>query len=238
MLPALLGKKIGMTQVYDAAGTLRPVTVVLAGPCSVLQVKTVAIDGYDAVQLGFQDVKAHRATHPQIGHAAKAGVSPKKFVREVRLKQAAAGLEPGATLTVESFEGVGKVDVVGTSKGKGFAGVMKRHHFAGMPASHGTERKHRSPGTISARATNRGYGGDIKRGQRMAGQLGLDRCTHHNLRLVGVDKENHLLLIGGAIPGANGGFVVVSKSLTGALKAGHTADEKVAPAKGAKAAKK
>ncbi len=238
MLPALLGKKIGMTQVYDAAGMLRPVTVVQAGPCSVLQVKTVATDGYDAVQLGYQDVKAHRATHPQIGHAAKAGASPKKFVREVRLEQpAATGLESGATLTVESFDGVAKVDVVGVSKGKGFAGVMKRHHFAGMAASHGTERKHRSPGTISARATNRGYGGDIKRGQRMAGHLGLDRCTLRNLRLVGIDKDNHLLLIGGAVPGASGGFVVIRKSRTVAPKAGHAAEAKAAPAKG-KAAKK
>jgi large subunit ribosomal protein L3 len=221
MLPALLGKKIGMTQVFDAAGMLRPVTVVQAGPCSVLQVKTAALDGYDAVQLGFQDVKAHRATHPQIGHAAKAGVSPKKFIREVRLTEAAAGVEPGASITVETFEGVGKVDVVGVSKGKGFAGVMKRHHFAGMPASHGTERKHRSPGSISAHATNRGYGGDIKRGKRMAGHMGTDRCTTHNLKLVSVDRENNLLLIEGAVPGANGGFVVIRQSMASAPKASH-----------------
>jgi large subunit ribosomal protein L3 len=213
MLPALLGKKIGMTQVYDAAGALCPVTVVQAGPCSVLQVKTPACDGYHAVQLGFVDVKAHRATHPQIGHAAKAGASPKRFIREVRLSQAAEGLQPGSSLTVETFEGVAKVDVIGTSKGKGFAGVMKRHHFAGMPASHGTERKHRSPGSISAHATNRGYGGDIKRGKRMAGHLGMDRCTHRNLKLVAIDKENHLLLIQGPVPGASGGFVMVRKSL-------------------------
>jgi large subunit ribosomal protein L3 len=238
MLPALLGKKIGMTQVYDAAGLLRPVTVVQAGPCSVLQVKTVAVDGYNAVQFGFQDVKPHRAKHPAIGHAAKAGASPKKFIREVRLTEGAKGLELGATVTVDSFEGVGKVDVVGVTKGKGFAGVMKRHLFAGMPASHGTERKHRSPGTISARATNRGYGGDIKRGQRMAGHMGTDRCTLRNLRLVAVDKDNHLLLIGGSIPGANGGFVVVRKSKSGALKAGYVAEEKTAPAKAAKGAKK
>jgi large subunit ribosomal protein L3 len=221
MLPALLGRKIGMTQVYDAAGMLMPVTVVQAGPCSVLQVKSTATDGYDAVQLGFHDLRAHRATHPHIGHAAKAGASPKRFIREVRLSEAAAGVEPGATVTVDVFEGVGKVDVVGTSKGKGFAGVMKRHHFAGMPASHGTERKHRSPGSISAHATNRGYGGDIKRGKRMAGQLGNARCTSKNLKLVSIDKENHLLLIEGAVPGASGGFVVVRQSKARAAKAAH-----------------
>ena len=219
MLPALLGKKIGMTQVYDDAGTLRPVTVVLAGPCSVPQVKTVAADGYNAVQLGYGDVKPHRATHPLIGHAAKAGVSPKRFIREVPLAEAPADLAPGATVTVDVFEGVAKVDVIGTSKGKGFAGVMKRHHFAGLPASHGTERKHRSPGSISAHATNRGYGGDIKRGKRMAGHLGMDRVTTRNLRLVAIDKDNHLLLIEGAVPGAGGGFVVVRQSRLSARKA-------------------
>jgi large subunit ribosomal protein L3 len=222
MLPALLGKKIGMTQVYDASGTLMPVTVVQAGPCSVLQVKTVESDGYHAVQLGFQDVRPHRATHPQIGHAAKAGASAKKFIREVRLDEAAGeAMKAGATVTVESFEGVKKVDVIGVSKGKGFAGVMKRHHFAGMPASHGTERKHRSPGSISAHATNRGYGGDIKRGKRMAGQLGRERCTNRRLKLVGIDKENHLLLIQGSVPGASGGFVTIRKSREKAAKAAH-----------------
>jgi large subunit ribosomal protein L3 len=221
MQPALLGKKIGMTQVFDAGGMLLPVTVVQAGPCSVLQVKTADSDGYNAVQLGFGDRKPHRATHPQIGHAAKAGCTPKQFIREVRLAEAPEGIKPGATMTVEVFEGVGKVDVIGTSKGKGFAGVMKRYHFAGMPASHGTERKHRSPGSISAHATNRGYGGDIKRGKRMAGHLGMDRCTHHNLQLVGIDKENHLLLIAGPVPGASGGFVMVLQSKPRAARAAH-----------------
>lgn len=213
MLSALLGKKIGMTQVYDEAGAVHPVTVVQAGPCSVLQVKTAQTDGYDAVQIGFQDVKAHRATQPQIGHAAKANTAPKRFVRECRLA-APTDLAVGATLTVEVFEGVVQVDVIGTTKGKGFAGVMKRHHFAGQPASHGTERKHRSPGSISAHATNRGWGGDIKKGKRMAGHMGHVRCTSRNHKLIGIDKENHLLLIQGSVPGANGGFVLIRASKT------------------------
>ncbi|MGA2264861.1 MAG: 50S ribosomal protein L3 [Phycisphaerae bacterium] len=218
MLSALLGKKIGMTQVYDEAGAVHPVTVVQAGPCSVLQVKTAQTDGYDAVQIGFQDVKAHRATQPQIGHAAKANTAPKRFVRECRLA-APTDLAVGATLTVEVFEGVVQVDVIGTTKGKGFAGVMKRHHFAGQPASHGTERKHRSPGSISAHATNRGWGGDIKKGKRMAGHMGHVRCTSRNHKLIGIDKENHLLLIQGSVPGANGGFVLIRASKTAKNKA-------------------
>jgi large subunit ribosomal protein L3 len=213
MLSALLGKKIGMTQVYDEAGAVHPVTVVQAGPCSVLQVKTAQTDGYDAVQIGFQDVKAARATKPLIGHAAKANTAPKRFIRECRLA-APTDLAVGATLTVEVFEGVVQVDVIGTTKGKGFAGVMKRHHFSGQPASHGTERKHRSPGSISAHATNRGWGGDIKKGKRMAGHMGHVRCTSRNHKLIGIDKENHLLLIQGSVPGANGGFVLIRASKT------------------------
>jgi len=219
MLSALLGKKIGMTQVYDAEGVLHPVTVVQAGPCSVLQVKTVENDGYDAVQIGFEEVKAHRATKPGVGHAAKAGAKPMKFIREVRLAAPAADVQPGATVTVEAFDGVQFVDVIGTSKGKGLAGAMKRHHFAGLPASHGTERKHRSPGSIGAHTTNRGWGGDIKKGKRMAGHMGDARCTSRNHKLVGVDKENNLLLIKGTVPGANGGYVVVRVSKTARVKA-------------------
>lgn len=213
MLSALLGRKIGMTQVHDDAGVLHPVTVVQAGPCSVLQVKTAQTDGYYAVQIGFEDVKPQRATRPQIGHTAKAGMSPKRRVRECRL-EGPSDLEVGATLTVAVFEGVQHVDVIGTTKGKGFAGVMKRHHFSGQPGSHGTERKHRSPGSIGAHASNRGWGGDIKKGKRMAGHMGSIRCTSRNHKLIAVDKENHLLLIQGSVPGANGGVVLVRASKT------------------------
>ncbi len=212
MLTALLGKKIGMTQVYDDAGTLHPVTVVQAGPCDVLQVKTVETDGYSAVQLGFGDVKAHRATKPQIGHSAKANVQPKRFVREVRLENDPAGVEAGQTLTVDVFDGIEVIDVIGTTKGKGFAGAMKRYGFKGQLASHGVERKHRSPGSIGGHANNAGKGGDIKKGKRMAGQMGNVRCTAKNHKLIGVDKENNLLLVKGSIPGANGGFLYVTAS--------------------------
>jgi len=212
MLTALLGKKIGMTQVYDDAGNLHPVTVVQAGPCDVLQVKTVETDGYSAVQLGYEDVKAHRATKPLIGHAAKANAKPKRFVREVRLEDDPTDVETGQTLTVDVFEGVEVVDVIGTSKGKGFAGVMKRHNFKGLGASHGVERKHRSPGSIGGHANNAGKGGSIKKGKRMAGQMGNVRSTAKNHKLIGVDKENNLLLVKGSVPGANGGFLYVTAS--------------------------
>jgi large subunit ribosomal protein L3 len=213
MQAAILGKKIGMTQVYDEAGVLHPVTVVQAGPCHVLQVKTADSDGYEAVQLGLEDVKNQRATKPQLGHAGKAGVKAKKFVREVRLS-GPADVEIGSEVKVDTFAEVPFVDVVGTSKGKGFAGVMKRHHFGGQPATHGTERKHRSPGSIGGHATNLGWGGDIKKGKRMAGQMGNERCTSRNHRLIRIDSENNLLLIKGAVPGANGGFVLVRASKT------------------------
>jgi large subunit ribosomal protein L3 len=218
MLPALLGKKIGMTQVYDDKGRLLPVTVVQAGPCDVLQVKTVETDGYNAVQIGFEDRKAQRCTKPQIGHAGKAGVKAKRFVREVRLAELPADVKPGQKVTVDAFEQVAFVDVIGTTKGKGFAGVMKRYGFAGQPASHGTERKHRSPGSLSAHATNRGFSGKIKKGKRMGGHMGAVRCTTRNHRLVRIDKENNLLLIKGPVPGANNGYVVVRVSKTARSK--------------------
>ncbi|MFB3893351.1 MAG: 50S ribosomal protein L3 [Phycisphaerae bacterium] len=209
MLAAILGRKIGMTQVYDEKGAALPVTVLRAGPCTVLQVKTVESDGYNAVQLGFGEVKPRRARQPDIGHASKANTTPKRFIREVRLPAPAEGVQRGSTVTVGNFEATAAVDIIGTTKGKGFQGVMKRHHFTGQPASHGTERKHRSPGTISAHATNRGWGGDIKRGKRMGGHMGMVRSTSRNLALVGIDKDNNLLLIKGSVPGANGGFVLI-----------------------------
>jgi len=217
MTPALLGKKIGTTRVYDQKGAIVPVTVVQAGPCAVTQVKTIASDGYHAVQLGFGDIKAKFSTFPLIGHTAKAGLGPKKHFREIRLKDA-TDRKPGDVVNVTTFEGVQCVDVIGTSKGKGFAGVMKRHHFGGQCSSHGTERKHRSPGSIASRATWRGQSGKPKKGVRMAGHMGMDQVTTRNHPLVKIDPENNLLLIKGALPGPNGGLLFVRKAVTARVK--------------------
>jgi len=210
----ILGRKEGMTRVIDPSGVVTPVTVVRAGPCTVLQVKSCDSDGYDAVQIGFEDVKPHRSTKPSIGHAAKAGAGPKRVLRELRTA-GKAELSPGDVVTVEQFaeDEVKYVDVSGTSKGKGFAGAMKRWGFGGQPASHGTERKHRSPGSIGGHA-NLGLGRGVRKGKRMGGHMGHARITQRCLKLVGVDAENDLLLIKGSVPGPNGGLVVVRQSKT------------------------
>ena len=208
---------MGMTRVYDEKGSVVPVTVVLAGPCHVTQVKTADSDGYEAVQLGFDDIKAKHSTMPLIGHAAKAGVGPKRFFQEIRLKEKTE-LAAGAKVGVELFNDVKFVDVIGTSKGKGTAGVMKRHHFGGQCASHGTERKHRSPGSIASRATWRGQSGKPKKGVRMAGHMGMDQVTTRNHPLVKIDTENNLLLIKGALPGPNGGLLFVRQAVTARVK--------------------
>jgi len=209
----LLGKKVGMTRVYGEDGKIIPVTVVQAGPCAITQVKTVETDGYNAVQLGFEDIKAKFSTIPLIGHAAKAGVAPKKYFREVRLSEP-TDRKAGEAVTVELFNDVQFVDVIGTSQGNGFPGVMKRHNFGGQPASHGTERRHRAPGSIASRATNRGFSGKPKKGIRMAGRMGNVRVTTRNHPLIKVDAENNLLLIKGALPGPNGGLLFVRKAVT------------------------
>lgn len=216
MIPAILGRKIGMTQVFDETGERIPVTLVQAGPCVVLQVKSRdGADGYHAVQLGFDDVKPHRSTMPQIGHARKARTAPKRFIREIRLEQP-TDRSVGDTVTVDIFKenNVGWVDVIGVTRGKGFQGGMRRWGFGGQPASHGTERKHRSPGSIGGRAQNRGHSGAIKKGKKMAGHMGARRRTAPCLKLVGVDSEHHLLLIRGSVPGHKGAYVVVRKART------------------------
>ncbi len=210
---ALLGRKVGMTRVYDPSGTIVPVTVVQAGPCVITQIKTEdGKDGYNAVQLGFEDVKDRRSTKPIVGHCKKTGqTSTKRFFREVRL-EAKPVVAAGSTVDVSLFDAIKLVDVVGTSKGKGFQGVMKRWNFGGQPGSHGTERKHRSPGSIGGGQGTRGHGRAIKKGKKMAGHLGVEQVTACNLALVGVDKEKHLLLIKGTVPGANGEVVFVRKA--------------------------
>ena len=217
MTPALIGRKLGTTRIYDDKGGVVPVTVVQAGPCHVTQVKTNDTDGYNAVQLGFEDCKAKFSTFGLIGHAAKAGVGPKRHFKEIKLKDA-TDKKPGDEVNVGIFEGVAHVDVIGTSKGKGTAGVMKRHHFGGQPASHGTERKHRSPGSLASRATWRGQSGKPKKGVRMAGHMGMDQVTTRNHALVKIDADNNLLLIKGALPGPNGGLLFVRKSITAKVK--------------------
>jgi large subunit ribosomal protein L3 len=213
MTPALLGTKVGMTRIYDEKGSVVPVTIVAAGPCNVTQIKTVEKDGYYAVQLGYEDIKPRRSTMALIGHAAKVGVSPKRHFKEIRLKEATT-LATGAKVGVELFNEVKYVDVIGTSKGKGFAGVMKRHHFGGQPGSHGTERKHRSPGSIASHATHRGSCGKPKKGLRMSGHMGMDQLTTRNHPLVKIDSENNLLLIKGALPGPNGGLLFIRRAVT------------------------
>ena len=209
----LLGKKVGMTQVYDEKERLLPVTVIQAGPCVVMQVKTVETDGYNAVQLGYDDIKASRRIKAAIGHAEKAKTLPKKYIREMRLDgDAKVEVNQGDSVTVSVFTETKFVDVIGTSKGKGFTGPMKRWHFGGMPGSHGTERKHRSPGSQAGYGTDRGHGGDIKEGKKMGGHLGAARITVKTHRLVSIDQENNLLVIKGSVPGPAGGYVVVKTS--------------------------
>jgi large subunit ribosomal protein L3 len=201
-----------MTRLYDQEGNNIPVTVIQAGPCFVSQLKTSEKDGYEAVQIAFGDVKGRNSTMPLIGHDAKAGLEPKRVHREVRLGDGeSAGYELGQELTVEVFADVKFVDVIGTSKGKGFAGVMKRWNFKGQLASHGVERKHRSPGSVCGRSSNRGTG-KPKKGIRMSGHLGNARITVRSLPIVGVDKDKNLLLVKGPVPGANKGLVVIREA--------------------------
>ena len=215
----LLGKKVGITQVYDESGNLLPVTVIQAGPCVIMQVKTTKSDGYNAVQCGFDDVKPARQKNPEIAHAQKAKTAPKKFVKEMRLTDDAKHqYEIGDTITVSVFNEEKFVDVTGTSKGKGFAGVMKRHGFGGFPASHGTERKHRAPGSISSFASNAGHGAGPKKGKKMAGRLGHCRVTTKNHELIEVDEEKNLLVVKGSVPGPAGGYCIIRSSKIGTVK--------------------
>jgi large subunit ribosomal protein L3 len=215
----LLGKKVGMTQVYDELGKLVPVTVIQAGPCVVMQVKTAETDGYNAVQFGFDEVKPLRRKNPQIGHAEKANTTVKKFVKEMRLPDdAEQQYKAGDSITVSVFAENKSVDVVGTSKGKGFAGVMKRHGFGGFPASHGTERKHRAPGSISSFAADAGHGGGPKKGKKMAGHMGNCRVTTKNHKLVAIDEEKNLLVVKGSVPGPAGGYCIVRSAKKASVK--------------------
>jgi large subunit ribosomal protein L3 len=210
MSVALLGKKIGMTRVFVSGNVSVPVTVIQAGPCVVTQIRTKAVDGYTAVQVGFGDMKARNSTMAMIAHDFKAGTGPKRFHREFVVAEKDIGnFTLGQELTVQALADTMYVDVVGTSKGKGFAGVMKRHHFKGQYASHGTERKHRSPGSIGSLCSNRGFGGGLAKGKKMAGHMGDERVTMRSADLVRIDADKNLLLVKGSVPGANNGMVMI-----------------------------
>ena len=199
----ILGTKLGMTQVFDDENQVVPVTVVQAGPCTVTQVKTPEIDGYTAVQLAYGSRK--HLTKPMQGHLAKAGVASARKLQELRLDEGDELPELGAVINVDTFAPGETVDVTGTSKGKGYAGVMKRHNFSGMGDGHGVKRKNRHPGAVGACATP----GRTFPGHRMAGRMGGDRVTIQNLEVVAVDTEHDLLLVKGALPGSNGSTVFV-----------------------------
>jgi large subunit ribosomal protein L3 len=233
MVKGILGVKVGMTQVYDESGRAIPVTVVQAGPCHVLQLKTLDRDGYEAVQLGFLDKKRPRgkrvrpsqASRSERGHVAnlgskrakrrsaagvqvpaKAGCEPKKFIRELR--GSIEGVQVGQRVTVDSLADVKSVDVTGISKGRGYSGVMRRHNFAGQRASHGVKKVHRHPGSTGMSADP----SRLFKGIRMAGQYGNERNTVRNLKVVKLDAENHLLLVYGAVPGPSGGYVIIRET--------------------------
>jgi len=227
----LLGRKVGMTQVFDETGQAVPVTVIQAGPCHVLQLRSADRDGYAAVQLGFADLPRRLASRSQRGHVARldskrsrrlssggvelparAGCEPKRFVREFRLTDGdttpETELTVGQEVTVAIFSSVAKVDVTGTSKGRGTAGVMKRHNFSGQRATHGVKKVHRHQGSTGMNT----FPGHTFKGKRMAGRYGNEQSTMRNLRVVRVDTENNLLLVWGAVPGPNGGYVVVRQT--------------------------
>jgi large subunit ribosomal protein L3 len=208
----ILGEKLGMTQVFTDDGRALPVTVVRAGPCRVVQVRTVERDGYSAVQLGYGAER--RTTKPMRGHFDAAGAEPARSLVELRL-DGDHGFEPGQEIRADVFEPGDRADVVGVSRGKGFAGVMKRHGFAGLGASHGTERKHRSPGAIGACATP----SRVFKGTRMAGQMGNERVTVLNLEVVEADPERGLLLLKGAVPGPPGGLLLIRSSVKAPARA-------------------
>ena len=203
-IQGVLGSKLGMTQVWDEAGRLVPVTVVQAGPCVVTQVRTSGSDGYDAVQIAYGAIDPRKVNQPMAGHFAKAGVTPRRHLVELRTADAGE-YALGQELTVELFEAGQKVDVVGTTKGKGTAGVMKRHGFHGVGASHGAHRNHRKPGSIGGASTP----GRVFKGLKMAGRMGHVRKTTQKLTVHAIDADKGLLLIKGAVPGPKGGVVLV-----------------------------
>jgi len=208
MVTGLIGKKVGMTQLFTAEGIVQPATVLKAGPCVVAQVKTVQTDGYEAVQLGLVESKGRKENKATQGHFKKAGVPPTRVTRELKLKAGGDAPKAGDQVNVSIFADGERVDVIGTSRGKGFQGVVKRHHFAGGRATHGS-MFHRAPGSIGASS----YPSRVVKGMRMAGHMGADRVTVRNLKVIRVDAENNLLLVEGAVPGGPNSIVVIRKAI-------------------------
>ena len=213
-IKGILGTKLGMTQVFDEDNRVVPVTVVEAGPCVVTQIRTEEKDGYSAIQIAYGDIDPRKVNKPQSGHFAKAGVTPRRYVTEIRMDDV-SDYEVGQDVTVELFGDVKFVDVTGTTRGHGFAGAMKRHGFAGQGAAHGNQAAHRRVGGSGACATP----GRVFKGTRMAGRMGNNRVTTQNLKLFKVDADSNLLLIKGAVPGIRGGLVTVKTAVKGGAHA-------------------
>jgi large subunit ribosomal protein L3 len=208
MVTGIIGKKVGMTQVFDPDGTVHPATVIKAGPCIVVQAKNAQSDGYDAVQLGLVEERPAKVGKPMAGHYKKANVPPTRVRREVKVDAGGDAAKPGDQVLVSIFANGDRVDVIGTSRGKGFQGVVKRHHFGGGAATHGS-MFHRAPGSIGASS----FPSRVVKGMRAAGRMGGGRITIRNLRVLRVDTDNHLLLVEGGVPGAPTGYVLVRKAV-------------------------
>jgi large subunit ribosomal protein L3 len=204
MVTGIIGRKVGMTQVFETDGTVVPATVIKAGPCVVVQAKNAQTDGYEAVQLGLVDETPAKANTPIAGHFKKAGAPPTRVLREVKVKPGGEPVKPGDQVLVGIFTAGDRVDVIGTSRGRGFQGVIKRHHFGGGAATHGS-MFHRAPGSIGASS----FPSRVVKGMRAAGRMGADRVTTRNIRVVSIDADHHLLVLRGAVPGAPGGVVIV-----------------------------
>ncbi len=204
-MKGIIGKKVGMTQVFDDIGNVIPVTVIQAGPCYVTQIRTAEKDGYVAIQLGFGETKPQRLTRGALGHLKRNNLPSLRHLREFRLKNGEVDVQEGQTITADVFTKGERVDVIGKSKGRGFAGTIKRHNFNRQPKTHGQSDRERAPGSVGMTTTP----GRTFKGQRMAGRMGNDRVTAENLEVVVVDAEKHLLAVRGSVPGANGGIVVV-----------------------------